>query len=60
MLIDMDVDEERVRKIEAKWAAESEQRIEAVDRGELPTVDGPTVLWELRSSLQKLHNPGDT
>ena len=56
MLIDIlweSLDEERVREIEAKWAAESEDRIDAVDRGELPTVDGPTALRELRSSLRK-------
>lgn len=56
MLIDFlweSLDEERVREIEAKWAAESEDRIDAVDRGELPTVDGPSALRELRSSLRK-------
>lgn len=47
MLIDIlweSLDEERVREIEAKWAAESEERIDAVDRGELATVDGPSAL----------------
>lgn len=56
MLIDIlweSLDEERVKEIEAKWAAESEDRIDAVDRGELKTVDGPTALGELRSSLRK-------
>ena len=47
------LDEARVKEIEAKWAAESEERIDAVDRGELPTVDGPSALQELRSSLRK-------
>lgn len=50
MLIDIlweSLDEERVKEIEAKWAAESEERIDAVDRGELPTVDGPSALGEL-------------
>ena len=47
------LDEERVKEIEAKWAAESEERIDAVDRGELQTIDGPTALRELRSSLRK-------
>ena len=42
------LDEERVKNIEAKWAAESEDRIDAVDRGELETFDGPTVLQALR------------
>ena len=56
MLIDFlweSLDEERLREIEAKWAAESEERIDAVDRGELPTIDGPSALRDLRSSLGK-------
>jgi putative addiction module component (TIGR02574 family) len=47
------LDEERTRDIEAKWAAESEERIDAVDRGELQTVDGPSALGDLGSSLRK-------
>jgi putative addiction module component (TIGR02574 family) len=47
------LDEERIKEIEAKWAAEAEDRIDAVDRGELPAVDGPNALEELRSSLRK-------
>jgi isopropylmalate/homocitrate/citramalate synthase len=47
------LDEQRVKEIEAKWAAESEDRIDAVDRGELQTVDGPSALQDLRSSLRK-------
>jgi hypothetical protein len=39
-------------EIEVKWAAESEDRIDAVDQGELPTVDGPSALQELRSLLK--------
>jgi putative addiction module component (TIGR02574 family) len=56
MLIDIlweSLDEARVKEIEAKWAIESEERIDAVERGELPTVDGPSALRELRSSLRK-------
>ena len=56
MLIDIlweSLDEERVREIEAKWAAESEERIDAVDRHELQTVDGASAFRELRSSLRK-------
>ena len=56
MLIDIlweSLDEARVKEIEAKWAAESEDRIDAVDRGELQTLDGPTALRDLRSSLRK-------
>jgi len=56
MLIDIlwdSLDEARVKEIEAKWAAESEDRIDAVNRGELETIDGPSALRELRSSLRK-------
>ncbi len=38
---------------EQKWAAESEERIEAVDRGELSAVDGEEALRNLRNSLRK-------
>jgi putative addiction module component (TIGR02574 family) len=47
------LDGARVKEIEAKWAAESEDRIDAYERGELPAVDGPTSLRDLRSSLRK-------
>jgi putative addiction module component (TIGR02574 family) len=56
MLIDIlweSLDEEHVKESEAKWAAESERRIDAVERGELPTVDGPSAIQNLRSSLRK-------
>ena len=56
MLIDIlweSLDESQVKEIEIKWAAESEERIDAVDRGELETIDGPSALRELRSSLRK-------
>ena len=54
MLIDFlweSLDDERITEIEAKWAAESEERIDAVDRGELQTIDGSSALRDLRSSL---------
>lgn len=57
MLIDIlweSLDEARVKDIEAKWAAESEERIDAVDRGELPTLDGPSALRDLRY-LRRTH-----
>ena len=47
------LDEEKIKEIEAKWAAESEDRIDAFDRGELTAVDGPSALEDLRSSLRK-------
>ena len=56
MLIDIlweSLDEERIKEVEAKWAAESDERIDAVDRGELETVDGPSALRDIRSSLRK-------
>jgi RimJ/RimL family protein N-acetyltransferase len=39
--------------VEAKWAAESENRIDAYERGELPAVDRAAALRQLRSSLKK-------
>jgi len=47
------LDHDRIKEIEAKWTAESEDRIDAFERGELPAVDGPTAIEELRSSLTK-------
>jgi len=56
MLIDLlweSLDESRIREVETKWAAESEDRIDAFERGELSAVDGPSALRDLRSSLRK-------
>jgi len=47
------IQEERIKETEAKWAAESEERIDAVERGDLETIDGPSALRDLRSSLRK-------
>ena len=47
------LDEESIKQIEEKSAAESEARIDAVERGELETLDGPTALDELRSIVRK-------
>ena len=47
------LDEPRVKEVEAKWASESEERIDAVDRGELETIDGPSALRDLRDSIRK-------
>ena len=56
ILIDLlweSLDEARIKEIEAKWASESEERIEAFDRGELSAIDGPAAIQGLRSSLRK-------
>ena len=56
MLIDLlwdSLDEARVKEIEAEWVAESEDRIDAFERGELKAVDGPSAIQELRDSLHK-------
>jgi hypothetical protein len=56
MLIDLlweSLDEARIREVETKWASESEDRIDAFERGELAAVDGPAALQDLRSSLRK-------
>ncbi len=47
------LDEARIGEIEKKWAVESEDRIDAFERGELNAVDGPAALEGLRSSLRK-------
>ena len=47
------LDEGRIKETEAKWAAESEDRIDAFERGELAAVDGQSALEELRKSLTK-------
>jgi len=46
-------DAEHMKEIGAKWAAESEDRIDAFERGELAAVDGLSALEELRSSSRK-------
>lgn len=54
MLIDLlweSLDEARTSEIEMKWASESEDRIDAYERGELPAIDGPAALQDLRSFL---------
>lgn len=38
-------------QVQGRWALESEDRIDAVDRGELPTVDGRSAMEGLRRSL---------
>ena len=56
MLIDLlweSLDEACISEIETRWAEESEDRIDAFERGELPAVDGATALQELRLSLKK-------
>jgi putative addiction module component (TIGR02574 family) len=39
-----------VLEVQERWAAEAERRIDAVDRGELPTANGPAAIQELRRS----------
>jgi len=46
--IDSELDKTGQTAREQRWAAESERRIDAFERGELPSVDGPTALRELR------------
>ena len=47
------LDEARIKEGEAKWAAESEDRIDAFERGESHAVDGPSAMREFSSSLEK-------
>ena len=41
------------KQILQRWASESEDRVDALDRGDLKLIDGPTALSELRSLLPK-------
>jgi hypothetical protein len=52
------LDDNRIQQTEAKWAAESEDRIDAFERGELPAVGGPSALEELRSSIREMKELG--
>ena len=43
---------EGTMQIQERWAADAEERISAVDRGDLSTVDGPSAMRELRKRLE--------
>lgn len=45
------LDEKQVQSIELKWAAESEDRIDAVERGELETLDGLASFRSLKLAI---------
>lgn len=45
--------DDSVQEIETKWAAESEDRIDASERGELPAVDGASALEGLRTTSRE-------
>jgi putative addiction module component (TIGR02574 family) len=51
--IDEDLSPQRRHEIERAWAEESERRIDAVDGGELKTIDGKAALANLRASIRK-------
>ena len=40
-------------QVQERWAQDAEERIDAVDRGDLPTVDGPSAMLELRKRLEE-------
>jgi hypothetical protein len=48
------LDDHSIQKVEAKWAAESEDRIDAFERGELPAVDGPSALAETALVVEEM------
>ena len=50
------LDDDSVQEIEARWAAESEDRIDAFERGELAAVDGPAALEERRDLLKPIQS----
>ena len=43
------LDDEAARRVEAAWAKEAEARREAHLRGEIPALDGPSVLRDLQA-----------
>lgn len=47
------LDETHLRDLENRWASESEERMDCYERGELPAVDGPAALDDLRTTLRK-------
>jgi hypothetical protein len=51
--IDSELDRSAGPDIQRQWAVESEDRIDAVDRGELKTLDGPSALAELHRGIRK-------
>ena len=51
--IDLEIDPARREEIEKRWAAESERRIDAVDKGELKVVNGPDAMAKLRRAIAK-------
>ena len=46
------LDPAQIARREQRWADEAEDRIDAVNRGALPTVDGPAAITHLRQSLR--------
>jgi hypothetical protein len=51
--IDTDLKTARANGVLTNWGEESERRIDAVERGELKTIDGAAAMAEFRRSLQK-------
>ena len=47
------LDEDVTRQIEADWVGEADNRLEAHQKGEIPAVDGPTVLKSIRGQYGK-------
>lgn len=47
------LDDEAAREIQAAWAREAGDRLEAFHRGEIVALDGPEVLRELRARYEK-------
>lgn len=47
------LEDEAAREIEAAWAKEAGDRMEAFRRGEVGALDGPAVLRELRARYEK-------
>jgi putative addiction module component (TIGR02574 family) len=51
--IDSEIDPVRTDDIEKRWAAESERRIDSVERGALEVVNGPEALRKIRRAIEE-------
>ena len=47
------LDPEMLAQMQQRWANESEERIDAFERGELPAGDGPSAIQGIRQMLRQ-------
>jgi|SRR5947209_20392738 len=54
--VSRDLARQVLERSQVQWAAESDDRIDAFERGELSAVDGLSAMKDLRSSIKKLNS----